>query len=374
MLKNQIWYRDKYVRLELIIYIVVWLVAFYIPISSQIIDLITKSQDYIDYDIVRKRFFQTLPFFIVFLLNNFVFNPLLLRRGWHFFYLLSVVAMLLGLWVYSGISTTLPHPPSVTQAHFENFITFHDIPNIIDLARTTTVIIGLFIIMANEIIKNYIMSIRKDQVMLQIRAEHTMTELNALKYQLDPHFLMNSLNSMQALVYIDQDRASHAIQLLSRLMRHLLYDSRGTTIALSKEIGFIKDLIELLELKMPANAHIITEFPIVDSSYKIPPRLFSPYIENAFKYGGGIDDAYIKVSISIEKNWLHFNCTNKISHPVADNPSGIGLKNASRRFDLLYGKHYNLTIANPDGHFIVDVVIPIYENKTFPPYISDRKR
>lgn len=347
----------------MLLYIVVWAIAFLLPLTSQVFDYLSGSQRFIDYTVLMKRFLQTLPYFIVFAVNNFVLNPIVLRRGNHVLYFICVGALLFGLWLYSGLTFQLPSAETLSRLYLGDFIMFDYMSNPLDLSRVTTVIIGFCIIQTNEMIKNYIMSMRKDQLMLQIRAEHTMTELNALKYQLDPHFLMNALNSVQALVYIDQERASHAIQLLSRLMRHLLYDSSNSVIALAKEIGFMKDLIELLKLKLPANARIITEFPTVDAHYKIPPRLFTPYIENAFKYGGGIEDTYVNVSISIDDGRLHFKCVNKISHPVADNPSGIGLKNASRRFDLLYDNNYDLTITNGDDLFIVDVVIPIAYNK-----------
>lgn len=358
----QPWHKDKYARLELIFYGVVWLIAFLVPVISQVIDLISKQQAGFDHALAERRFVQTLPFFVLFLLNNFVFNPLLLKRGKFFFYFLSTVGMLAALWFYSGISRFTPL--SITQGgRIGNIIIFHQSSYFVDLVRVTTVCLGLIIIMANEMVKSFINSMRKDQIMLQIRANHTQTELSALKYQLDPHFLMNALNSVQALIYIDPERASYAIQLLSRLMRHLLYGTGDSTTLLSKEIEFIKVLIELMRLKYSQNVNIVTSFPVVDNSMRIPPRLFSSYIENAFKYGiGDNGESQIEISIAIEANSLYFHCSNKIMRAVEESPNGIGMKNAERRFDLLYGHSYRLDISNDGTHFTVDVVIPIFYN------------
>ena len=160
----------------------------------------------------------------------------------------------------------------------------------------------------------------------------TEAELKNLRNQLNPHFLLNTLNNIYALIAFDADKAQTAVQELSRLLRHVLYDNQQNFVTLDKEMDFIRNYIELMRIRLSANVRVETKIDVrPDSRTEIAPLIFISLIENAFKHG-----------ISPTEPSLHCEITNSY-HPksVADKSgSGIGLEQVRKRLELTYPGHY----------------------------------
>ena len=168
----------------------------------------------------------------------------------------------------------------------------------------------------------------------------TEAELKNLRNQLNPHFLLNTLNNIYALVAIDTDKAQQAIQELSRLLRYVLYDNQSMYVPLKKETDFIRNYIELMRIRVSEDVNIETNFRIKDNSQTpVAPLIFISLIENAFKHGiSPTGQSFIK--ITIEENEEYIICTIQNSNhpkPATDKSgSGIGLEQVSKRLELLY--------------------------------------
>lgn len=103
----------------------------------------------------------------------------------------------------------------------------------------------------------------------------TEAELKNLRNQLNPHFLLNTLNNIYALIAFDSDKAQQAVQELSKLLRYVLYDNQQTYVPLCKEVDFIRNYIELMRIRLSANVQMITKFDIQpDSQMLIAPLIF----------------------------------------------------------------------------------------------------
>ena len=114
----------------------------------------------------------------------------------------------------------------------------------------------------------------------------TEAELKNLRNQLNPHFLLNTLNNIYALIAFDADKAQTAVQELSRLLRHVLYDNQQNFVTLDKEMDFIRNYIELMRIRLSANVRVETKIDVrPDSRTEIAPLIFISLIENAFKHG-----------------------------------------------------------------------------------------
>lgn len=87
----------------------------------------------------------------------------------------------------------------------------------------------------------------------------TEAELKNLRNQLNPHFLLNTLNNIYALIAFDSDKAQAAVQELSRLLRHVLYDNQQNFVALGKEMDFIRNYIELMRIRLASNVTVETQ-------------------------------------------------------------------------------------------------------------------
>ncbi len=169
------------------------------------------------------------------------------------------------------------------------------------------------------------------------------SELLHLKYQLQPHFFFNSLNTVYALIERSPALAQETVYNLSKLMRYLLYDTDAGKVKLSDEIGFISQYINLMKLRISDKTVVKTHFPELADNYVITPLLFISLIENAFKHGiSATQVSEISFSLAADKNKLTFIAQN-FNFPKGEKDksgSGIGLANLKKRLELTYpGKH-----------------------------------
>lgn len=168
----------------------------------------------------------------------------------------------------------------------------------------------------------------------------TEAELKNLRNQLNPHFLLNTLNNIYALITFDTDKAQLAVQELSRLLHHVLYDNQQTYVSLGKEMDFIRNYIELMRIRLTPNVTVETHIEISpDSRTQIAPLIFISLIENAFKHGiSPTSPSFIHISFSETATEVCCEIRNSY-HPKNETDksgSGIGLEQVSKRLELLY--------------------------------------
>ena len=172
----------------------------------------------------------------------------------------------------------------------------------------------------------------------------TEAELKNLRNQINPHFLLNTLNNIYALIVFDKDKAQEAVQELSRLLRYVLYDNQQEVVPLAREAAFIRDYIELMRIRLPGSTRVTTRIDIApDSPTLIAPLIFISLIENAFKHGTSpTAPSIIEVSLTEEQGIVTCSTRNS-NHPKGGNDmsgSGIGLVQVQARLDLMYGGRY----------------------------------
>nr|WP_322624807.1 histidine kinase [uncultured Flavobacterium sp.] len=188
------------------------------------------------------------------------------------------------------------------------------------------------------------------------------SELEHLKYQLQPHFFFNSLNNIYALVDISPEKAKMTILALSTLMRYLLYESNTGKVSLDKETEFLLRYIELMQLRTSANTTIETDFEEIPADAQIAPLLLIPLIENAFKHGiSATKQNRIHISMRFEQGWLHFETRNG-NYPRTETDrsgSGIGLKNIQKRLELIYPEGYTFTKGVEGSEFIARLILKL---------------
>lgn len=170
-------------------------------------------------------------------------------------------------------------------------------------------------------------------------------ELKNLRNQLNPHFLLNTLNNIYALIAFDADKAQVAVQELSRLLRHVLYDNQQNFVALSKEMDFIRNYIELMRIRLAANVKVETLFDVsADSRTKIAPLIFISLIENAFKHGiSPTSPSYIYIHFRESQQEVRCEIRNSYhpKSPEDKSGSGIGLEQVRKRLELTYPGRYH---------------------------------
>ncbi|MBQ4137927.1 MAG: sensor histidine kinase [Muribaculaceae bacterium] len=174
--------------------------------------------------------------------------------------------------------------------------------------------------------------------------QRTEAELSNLRNQLNPHFLLNTLNNIYALIAFDQNKAQTAVEELSKLLRHVLYGNQLNFVPLYKEVAFINNYIELMKIRVTQNVKVNTHINVApDDATPVAPLIFISLIENAFKHGiSPAGEGEIDINIDNINGQITCHIVNT-NHPKRDNDksgSGIGLEQVSKRLELLYpGRH-----------------------------------
>jgi len=193
----------------------------------------------------------------------------------------------------------------------------------------------------------------------------TSMELNALKNQINPHFLFNMLNNVNVLIKTRPDTASTVIIKLSEFLRHQLYENNEEQTSLMAETEFLTNFLNLEKIRRD-NFTFSISCQAQDSSTAnilLPPNLFTTFVENAIKHSVDLSDnaAYVNISIKTGQEKLQFTCTN------SQNPdekyrdtkhSGLGLANSKRRLDILYGDKHQLECSDNHNTYTVNLTIP----------------
>jgi two-component system LytT family sensor kinase len=218
--------------------------------------------------------------------------------------------------------------------------------------------------MSVKLAKNWIQSQRREQLLQKEKLE---TELKFLKYQFNPHFLFNTINSIFFLIHKNPDVASASLAKFSDLLRHQLYENNDRLIALNKETSYLENFVELERLRQNENLVIDIE---IDEYYNghlgLAPFILITFVENAFKHVSKDDDKpnWIKIRMKLNQHQVFFIVSNSTSASVTKgvvNDSGIGLLNVRRRLELLYPKQYKLDIQDNDSCYEVKLSLPLSE-------------
>ncbi len=318
--------------------------------------------------------------FSVFLAHRFVLVPQLFSTKKYIKYIVAVAVLITGVCLFillDGVNETLSlwgdsvvdHlRPSVgdTPPPRMNMLPLNTPPRIspqsIIPPGVSVVIFSMVVIALDlglDIAAKWIISEHKQAEMSK---ERVSTQLTNLQNQISPHFFMNTLNNIHALVEIDPKRAQRTIIELSELMDYLLYESSNLdNISLHRELEFTRNYINLMRLRYPKR--VLIEFSHEDPipSIKIPPLLFLNFIENTFKYGVDYSkDSFIKICFIFDPTYIEMTTINSNHSAIvkSEKRHGLGIDNGRKRLKLLYGSRYSLNIDNRDDIFCVTLRIP----------------
>ena len=208
-------------------------------------------------------------------------------------------------------------------------------------------------------IKLYVHQRRDAKKMQELEKQNLAQQLEYLKYQINPHFFMNTLNNIHALVDIDPEKAKTTILELSKMMRFVLYEGNKQGVPLDREIAFLQNYITLMKLRYTDKVEIKIDTPSTLPNKEIPPLIFITFVENAFKHGVSYQQAsFIHIEIKADSQLL-FTCRNSKIPKEEDKHGGVGLKNVKQRLDLIYGKNYTLDIKDESDSYSVKLKLPL---------------
>jgi len=338
--------------------------------------IIIQQSESVPFFILLSVWAATVPFFLLSLIHTFVLLPIVtVRRKQTPYILLTVTAYIL----FAAYTLTfgaprpphnprfeddrhthLPVPSHHPDADRDGIPDGHKRPRPVGPA-VLNLMAALLILGADASIAFHFKSVHEQKRMAQLETENLKYRLDYLRYQINPHFLMNTLNNIHALVDIDSEKAKDSIIELSKLMRHILYDSGSATVPLKTEIDFLNHYIALMKLRFKEDARIETDFPEETETAEIPPIILVTIVENAFKHGFGTsDDSFIKTSSKIEDDRLIFHCVNSVipDNSFSDTSHGVGLENVKKRLELIYGDDFEMDAGQNGDVYSFHLSIP----------------
>ena len=221
---------------------------------------------------------------------------------------------------------------------------------------------GLLLMGMNLGVKLYFMSQRDRELQKIIDQRNLEQQMEYLKYQVNPHFFMNTLNNIHALVDIDPERAKTTIVELSKMMRHILYEGSKKLIPLTREVEFLNLYVQLMRLRYTRKVHINVDVPPQLPELKLPPLMLIIFVENAFKHGISYrEESFIDIKVRVENKRLLFSCCNSKPTQVqrTNEKGGMGLQNVRQRLELLYDDDYTLDISDGEKTYEVKLDIPM---------------
>ena len=225
---------------------------------------------------------------------------------------------------------------------------------------------GLLLMGMNLGVKLYFKTQEDREQREKLEKQDLERQLEYLRYQVNPHFFMNTLNNIHALVDINPERAKTTIVELSKMMRYILYEGDKKLIPVQREALFLKNYIELMRLRYSSRVSINLDIPEMMPDVMLPPLLLIIFVENAFKHGVSYAaPSFIDIKVTVTQEMLQFKCRNSRQEQKPDEKKkkgGVGLANARRRLDLLFHDKYSLEIKEDDKEYDVQLEIPLSKN------------
>ena len=375
---------------ETLIYLGLWAMLLIAPIIS--LSIRTADTDItFDWSEILTVWREYIPFFIVFLIHNHLMAPMLVYRQKRLAYLGLLLVIVVIFQTYQcnhrpdfrmrGPRHEMmmrgeerpPMPPDFKEGQFDGpppmpardfnkgpkkdegrppiFVGQHDI---------VAIVILILMLGMNLGIKLYFKQRGDQKKLAELEKENLEQQLEYLKYQINPHFFMNTLNNIHALVDIDPEKAKETILELSKMMRFVLYEGNKAGVPLNREIAFLQNYITLMKLRYTDKVRIKVETPEMLPDKEVPPLMFITFVENAFKHGVSYrQESFIDISLATPEGQLVFTCSNSRVPKEEEDHGGVGLANVKQRLNLIYDKNYTLDIKDEPDIYTVTLTIPL---------------
>ena len=279
---------------------------------------------------------QPLVVMVVFYLNYLVLAPKLFVAGKHRYDLLINVVLLISLgtlvhyWMDFVNGMFVPGYRDQDTVGTLSYIA-RDVHNLAIFAAGAT---------ALALARRWVTA---DQKLKEMEAARAQAELRNLRNQINPHFLLNTLNNIYALTAFDTAKAQEAIQVLSKMMRHILYDYQKPMIPLKEEIDFLENYVKLMRIRLPQSVEVTFNAVQPTGTVEVAPMILISLVENAFKHGTSpTEKSFVHINISTNGQQLICDIQNSNNPKTASDHSGhgIGLQQVERRLQLAYPDRY----------------------------------
>lgn len=351
---------------ESVVHSLLWLFIFFIPVAAM---SLYDSSTFRTYSWTHIFSVWTVVFiyFGAFLVHNFFLLPLIIYRKQRIHYVCGTIILILifvlVLYVFHTQTAEESLRVIVQAGYVQSRITYNQTTITTQIIVVNTIMLVLMFGM-NLGVKLFFKYNDDQKKLYDLEKKNLEQQLISLKYQINPHFFMNTLNNIHALVDIDPEKAKWAIIVMSKMMRYILYEGNNTFIPLQKESDFIHSYISLMRMRytemVKINLNIQKQFPVGE----IPPLLLVCFVGNAFKYGISYQHiSTIDISLSVENDKIKFCCINSKQSETECEKGGVGLKSVQQRLNLIYPNRHKLVIDDGEKTYSVWLELSLTNKK-----------
>ena len=196
---------------------------------------------------------------------------------------------------------------------------------------------------------------------MEVRILAREAELKALKAQLDPHFLFNSLNSISALCGSSPASARTLTTLLAEYLRKSLRLGNVESVTLSEELELAASYLAVERIRFGPRLEFAQEIDENVRGWRVPPLLLQPLVENAIRHGVGelVEGGVVRIAAAREADRVRITVENECDPDRVRRPgSGIGLTNTRRRVEAFYGEPARMNVTEGERQFVVVLSLP----------------
>lgn len=334
--------------MKLLTYVIFWVVSFYIGL-----EIFSRTDEIRAIDVIY-TFLFILPFVFVVSIHAFHLVPSYLAKSKFWAYGLTLVCLLGTVYPIYNFSFLL-----LSDWLFPGYylVGIYGPLEVIGFA-----VFFLLISSSLEFSRNWFEGIRAKNRVSELESEKKASELKALRAQVNPHFLFNSLNTIYNEALKRSDKAPKLILKLSDMLRYVVDKMDQDLVSLEEEVEYLQNFVELHKERLndPSKVKFFTNGDL--SSLKIAPLLLLNFVENAFKHADLTEeDAFISIEISSTKNILTLSCTNTFFEEPSQkiNSSGSGIENAKRRLELAYPERHSLHIKKINNTYHLELKLEL---------------
>ena len=215
---------------------------------------------------------------------------------------------------------------------------------------------------------NYMQHQERKENEMKLRSTLQNTEIDLLRSKLNPHFLFNSLNSLNFLIQTDTEKASKMLVQLADFLRFSIEKDKQKEVDLKDELANLERYMAIEQVRFGDRLKFFKNIEEDTLNMKLPAMLLQPLLENAIKYGLGskLDNVEVKVLGKVKNDDLVLEIENIFDQSVnVRKGSGQGIENVRKRLEMIYNKTAGFQISKTGNSFNVSIVIPqIGRNET----------
>ncbi|MFA6246702.1 MAG: histidine kinase [Mucilaginibacter sp.] len=266
--------------------------------------------------------------------------------------LVAVVSMLLSR--SSGLIFVIPYLIETQHITDPDYLSINNGPFFQSLFNTVGLVNAF---KGTNLIMGFVLAVKLFKMWYERKQAALEAELGALKAQIHPHFLFNTLNNLYALSLNNSPKSPELILGLSGILRYMLYECSADEVPLEKEIFMMQQYVNLEKLRYEDRIDINFNISGSLKNKQIAPLIILPFIENAFKHGASetTGQVWVNIDIAVRDNWVKLKVSNNnpTKEASGEGGAGIGLSNVIKRLNLLYpGTHY-LKIMDEEDTFLI---------------------